>query len=289
LALNVHDLSHRDNYFPIPQRNAHIALKDSPYSFPIRPSFLAQGQTLPLVIRKEDCQLDTIVTVNDFLMEVKKHKPLFEYWLLQYGGVLLRGFPFTTANDFKDLVLCFSPEAHLNNYRDGISPRTEIIPGIFTSTEYPPHLNMAVHNEMSYTPNPPEKIFFFCQTAPVPGQGQTPIADSRKIYQSFPSALRDKFIAKGLRYIRNLPQSEGLGKSWQQTYKTTDRATVEKFCEEKGIQFIWKDDGTFHTEFTGPATRKHQCTGEMVWCNHAHLFHPSDLPESAQKGLYAFS
>ena len=35
----------------------------------------------------------------------------------------------------------------------------------------------------------------------------------------------------------------------------------------------------------GEAVREHPVTGDNVWCNHAHVFHPNDLKETTRRVL----
>lgn len=68
-------------------------------------------------------------------------------------------------------------------------------------------------------------------------------------------------------------------------YQTEDRVEVEKLCEAMDITCVWKPDGSLMTSRKSSATRKHPVTGKELWCNHAHLFHPTDLPERTQATL----
>ena len=76
-----------------------------------------------------------------------------------------------------------------------------------------------------------------------------------------------------------------LGKCWQETYGTNDRLEVESFLSEQGIEWKWNEDGSLHTERVFPATRRHPVTDRQAWFNHAHLFHPSDLPKDSYDAL----
>jgi hypothetical protein len=98
----------------------------------------------------------------------------------------------------------------------------------------------------------------------------------------------------------------GPGLTWQQTYQTDRPEEVEEFCRQEGISWTWlppassssssgpadqqqKQNWTLRTTREGEAAKMHPATGEWVWSNHAHLFHPSDLPkdtEEALRGVY---
>ena len=75
------------------------------------------------------------------------------------------------------------------------------------------------------------------------------------------------------------------GKSWQETYGTDDRLEVESFLTQQGIQYKWKEDSSLYTERAFQATIRHPVTDRQAWFNHAHLFHPSDLPKDSYDAL----
>jgi len=68
---------------------------------------------------------------------------------------------------------------------------------------------MALHNEMSYNPFPPRRIAFFCQSAPAPGTGQTPLGCSAEILRAMEPELVKRFSRDGLKYIVNSPTRGG--------------------------------------------------------------------------------
>ncbi|UJR07171.1 hypothetical protein I4U23_011459 [Adineta vaga] len=210
--------------------------------------------------------------------------------LHQDGALLFRGFAIDSAEDFSQVVeLLADKDKTFLDYRDGISPRTRITDKVFTSTEYPRQFDMALHNEMSYSHTMPSMIFFYCQLPPDEGAGgETPIGNSAAIYNAIDAHIRQDFIDKQLLYITNLPSKTNgisLGKSWQDTYQTESKKDVEIFLKDKDIQFKWLTDDRLRTIRRIEGIRKHQDTDEMVWCNHAHLFHPTDLNISTRQTL----
>jgi alpha-ketoglutarate-dependent taurine dioxygenase len=111
--------------------------------------------------------------------------PRLEPVLLRAGALLFRGFPLREAEDFRRAVAAMAPQ--LRGYAGGTSPRSQVAEGIYTSTEYPKQLEIPLHNEMSYSARWPQRLYFFCATAPQTG-GETPLADSRRILQAMPAA-----------------------------------------------------------------------------------------------------
>lgn len=196
------------------------------------------------------------------------------------GGILFRDFAFRDANDFEDFARSFGHE--LLTYDYASTPRTKLNSRVYTSTEYPAHQVIPLHNEQSYALNWPMKIWFHCIQAAQVG-GETPIADSRLVYQRIDPAIRQRFADKRLMYVRNY--GNGLDLTWQQAFSTEDRSEVERFCRLSQIDFEWKDDGELRTRQVCQAVAQHPVTGEWVWFNQAHLFHISNLPAALRETL----
>ncbi|MEM9101114.1 MAG: TauD/TfdA family dioxygenase [Pseudomonadota bacterium] len=202
--------------------------------------------------------------------------------LPKHGGVLFRGFTKGIGNpDYcHRFAKMFGNE--LLSYEFGSTPRTDLGEGVYTATEYPSHQIIPLHNEQAYTLQWPLNIWFHCVTAPKLG-GETPIADSRRIYEKIPVDIRQRFEQKKLLYVRNY--GNGLDLPWSKVFNTDNRNDVESFCRNHHIGFQWKDDGELKTWQLCQATAKHLITNEWVWFNQAHLFHISNVEESAREVL----
>ena len=223
--------------------------------------------------------LDPASTQCD-LGDVWRHRrELIDQLLLQTGGVLLRGFDVPSVADFQAFAKGYGHP--LLNYEFASTPRSAVSTGVYTSTEYPAHQHIPLHNEQAYTREWPMKIWFHCVTAPASG-GETPIADSRAIYRGMPPALRQRF-ADGLCYVRNY--SEDFDLTWQQVFQTESRAEAEAYCRRSAIECEWKDDGELRTLQRCQGVERHPVTGEMVWFNQAHLFHASNLQAEVRESL----
>ncbi|WDE08126.1 TauD/TfdA family dioxygenase [Thalassomonas viridans] len=196
------------------------------------------------------------------------------------GGLLLRGFETDTEMDFTHFCQSFGYD--LLSYDYASTPRSQVNKGVYTSTEYPAHQSIPLHNEQAYTTSWPLKIWFNCVTASTEG-GETPIADSRRVYQELDPAIRDKFIGHGLLYVRNY--GNGLDLPWQKAFSTDSKAEVENFCQSNGIDYVWKEDGELQTRQICQAVAQHPVTQDMVWFNQAHLFHVSNLDPAIRETL----
>ena len=113
--------------------------------------------------------------------------------------------------------------------------------------------------------------------------GETPIGDSRLLYQKIDPAIRQRFERKGLLYVRNY--GNGLDVPWQQAFNTESKQQAESFALRNRIKMEWKDDGELRTSQRCQATAQHPITGDWVWFNQAHLFHISNLESSVREML----
>ena len=236
-------------------------------------NFFDQGVTLPLV-------LEPVVeglSLADWAASNREH---LELELLRYGAILFRRFKVDGVNEFEQFMKTFAGELLEYSYRS--TPRTQVSGKIYTSTEYPAHQTIPLHNEMSYTRRWPMKIGFFCMEAAELG-GETPIADSRKVYERIDSSIRDRFGRRKVRYVRNY--GDGLDLTWQDVFQTESRAEVEKFCREARIDFEWKSNDRLSTSDVCQAIAGHPRSGEAVWFNQAHLFHVSSLTPEISDSL----
>ncbi|CAN7399060.1 TauD/TfdA family dioxygenase [Variovorax paradoxus] len=209
---------------------------------------------------------------EDLLSAVQRLRPQIEESLLLAGGVLLRGFSVPAVETFQQFASSFGHP--LLKYEFASTPRSAVSAstgaGVYTSTEYPAHQSIPLHNEQAYTREWPMKIWFHCVTASPEG-GETPIADSRAVYRRMPGHIRKRFEA-GILYVRNFGEMDV---PWQKVFNTESRAEVQAFCERSGISWEWKDDDGLRTKQLCQAVETHPVTGEQVWFNQAHLFHIS--------------
>ncbi|MGO3130278.1 MAG: TauD/TfdA family dioxygenase [Alcaligenes sp.] len=195
--------------------------------------------------------------------------------LLNEGAALLRGFEVESVDAFESFAASFG--FPLLKYEFGSTPRTAVsTTGVYTSTEYPAHQHIPLHNEQAYTREWAMKIWFCC-LLPAQEGGETPIADSRAIYRRMPEAIRRRF-EEGILYVRNY--GEEFDVPWQQVFNTESRAEVEAYCRRARMTCEWKEDGDLRTKQLCQGVESHPITGEKVWFNQAHLFHISNqIPE----------
>lgn len=230
---------------------------------------------LPLVI-------EPAVPGVDLLDWAGQHRQELENKLLQHGAILFRGFGIRTVEQFERAIASLSPGALEYMFR--ASPRTRVGGNIYTSTDYPADQVIFPHNEHSYSPRFPLRLFFYCHR-PADGRGETPIGSTREVFRRIRPEIRERFRDRGVLYVRNY--GDGFGLPWQTVFQTEERGEVESYCASVGIEVEWKPGNRLRTTQVGPAIVRHPRTGEEVWFNHATFFHVSTLPAGVRDPLMA--
>jgi alpha-ketoglutarate-dependent taurine dioxygenase len=234
--------------------------------------------SLPVLITPRRTTLDPIEWVFSSLPQIERE-------LARSGAILFRGFRIRSLDDFERFASSFGRKPL--PYMERSTPRTIIKNRIYTSTEYPSHQEIPMHNEGSYSHVHPSFIWFFCEQPAAEG-GETVIADSREVLRLLPADLRAKFLCRGVMYLRNYGGSEqSLDLSWPQVFQTSSRTEVEKYCEAAGMAFEWRQDNRLRTRQVRPAIVQHPRSGEEVWFNQCHLFHVSSLGPDVAASLFA--
>jgi alpha-ketoglutarate-dependent taurine dioxygenase len=196
------------------------------------------------------------------------------------GVVLIRGLKVLGSAQFgKILSTLFESELLEYVYRS--TPRTGLRGNVYTATEYPAAETIPQHNENAYSRNWPHRIGFLCLLPPETG-GETPIGDSRVVYNMLPESVREKFEEKGVKYVRNYST---LDLPWSVVFQTDDKSQVEAYCEANELEYVWLENNALRTSQVNPATAVHPRTGEKVWFNQAHLFHVSSMGNGIARAL----
>ena len=239
----------------------------------VKTGLLPGCDRLPLVFEPEieSVNLPAWAIANRAWIEAQLHK---------YGALLFRGFNVDTPNHLDHFIRATCGEPL--EYHERSSPRSQVSGNIYTSTDYPPHESIFLHNEQSYNATFPLRILFFC-TQPAEQGGATPIADTRRIYQRLSPQTRERFSEKGYMYVRNF--NSGFGLSWQTAFQTTSKSEVEDYCRRNEIAVEWKARDGLRTTQVRRAVARHPHTGEVAWFNHCTFFHFSTLSPAIQEGL----
>ena len=212
---------------------------------------------------------------------ILKNRGYIEDHIAKNGALLIRGLAISDAKVFSEILISLFGE-ELSAYGNRSTPRTELKNNIYTATEYHSSETIPQHNENSYSNSWPMRIGFLCMV-PATEKGNTPIADSRIVYQEIPREIRQEFEAKKVMYVRNYSK---IDLPWQEVFQTTEKKVVEKYCEANNIILRWTTNGMQTKQIT-QASILHPVTKENLWFNQAHLFHVSNLEEELREGLIA--
>lgn len=231
---------------------------------------VAEGCNLPWLVHP-------VVSDLDLSTWLRNNRAVVGDRLREHGGLLFRGFQVGGAERFEECIKALSGELLEYEYRS--TPRTRVSGSIYTSTEYPPSRAIPLHNEMSYARAWPLKIWFYAVT-PAASGGQTPIADSAKVFRRLSSRITDTFASRQVMYVRNY--GLGVDLPWQDVFQTTERREVERLCRNVGMEFEWSSGDRLTTRHVCQAVAQHPQTGHSLWFNQAHLFHLTSLDPASR-------
>ncbi|MGA8211248.1 MAG: TauD/TfdA family dioxygenase [Nocardioidaceae bacterium] len=180
----------------------------------------------------------------------------------EHGSVVVRGLGLrdadTVAAVFRRLGTPLMAE------KEAFAPRETYSEGVYSATKWPPHQQMCMHHELSYTSPVPGLMMFACLGAPASG-GATPVADAGKVLDALPGPLVDRFQREGWLLTRNY--NEDIGASYADAFGTSDRAEVERYCRANDIEVSWQPDGGLRTRQRRQAVVTHPVTGRRCWFN----------------------
>ncbi|MFL6261093.1 MAG: condensation domain-containing protein [Thermoanaerobaculia bacterium] len=233
---------------------------------------LSQGQTLPLVLRPALPGIDLV----DWVVS---HREALEADLLRHGGILFRGFGIDSPEPFERLASSFCSDLFNEN---GEHPRQSVSGKVYTPVFFPPDQQLLWHNENSFNHRWPRKIFFCCAKAPEIG-GETPIVDSRQVYQRLRPELVDRFAELQVQYVRTY--GTGLGLDWRAVLQIDEQEEVAGRCAEQRLQFEWLDEDRLKTYAFRPAVVRDPKTDAMSWFNQAQHWHISCLDPFTRQSL----
>src|SRR4051794_21708643 len=107
-------------------------------------TFRSSGQPIPTIFPRSK-----INSLESLLEMFETEREGFRRHLTTTGIVLIRNFDIGSVEAFERTVRCFA-QGDLFNYAGGASPRAALSVGVYNSTEYPPEMSLALHNELSY-------------------------------------------------------------------------------------------------------------------------------------------
>lgn len=233
-------------------------------------------EQLPLVVEP----MKKNMSQQEFLQMLATNKEHFKKILLKHGGILFRGFPVSSPEEFETVIKTLDVGKFVD-YIGGDSPRDKVTHGVYTSTEAPPSVKIPLHNELSFVKKYPKHIFFYCHVPPQE-KGETIIADARKVFKDVNDKVKWRFTEKGLKYVSCYYYKSNLmnlmnkmqrsHKSWIDVFETENKHEVERKCRENEFGYKWQQNDWLQITQKRPAIMAHPITNEMVWFNQAHLY-----------------
>jgi hypothetical protein len=200
--------------------------------------------------------------------------------LHEHGALLFRGFDVGDHSScFKRLVHALAaPLMQENGEHTPIAETSEVyMPVTYDRTKM-----LLWHNENSFNRDWPLVIAFSC-AKPADEGGETILVDSRALLDALPAGISDEFRAKGVRYVRRM--GLGVGRTWQQVFRTDDRRRAEALCREQGFDFEWLSEDVLQTSCVRPAVVFHPITGAASWFNQLQHWHPRCLDSATRDEL----
>lgn len=228
---------------------------------------------LPLVLRPHAKGVDLLGWIRDNQTQLQQD-------LLQYGGLLFRDFDLRGVQDFQAGLNAFGVK--LMNYIEKATPRKQVDGQVYTSTIFPPEHVIALHNELSYVRQWPGRIAFFCEIA-AETEGETPIADVRRVLAAIDTEVKEKFHRLGWMLVRNF--GSGIGPSWQHSLAVESREEAEAYMQKSDTQWTWMEGDRLRTSQVRSSIRCHPQTGEELWFNHIAFWHPSSMTDEIRSSL----
>jgi Taurine catabolism dioxygenase TauD, TfdA family len=196
-----------------------------------------------------------------------------------YGALLFRGFGIDCAGSLEEVARTLAAELVADN---GEHVPVANSAGVQTPVFYAPEKKLLWHNENTFNARWPTRIFFSCGV-PAASGGETPLVDTRKVFQGLPEEVRVPFLEKGVMYTRNYDGVLGL--PWEKVFMTNDQEEAEDKGTKAGFQFDWKSGGRLETRCVRPAALPHPQTGEWCWCSQIQHWHPFCLDDVTRSFL----
>lgn len=223
-------------------------LRDDEKTFP------STEKELPLVI--EPVKEKSFAVLKALL---SKSGDWFNKQLDRYGGILFRGFEVESAEQFQKVLELLNVQLE-SVYHFGSAHRVRITDKVFTSSEAPPDMIIAPHNELNMVPVRPSVLAFFCQVQPAL-YGETPIINTEKLFYNLSPSLQHKIGNFPQRFVRYVPNH-----LLEIVFEGLSREEITKLLQEQGFDFNWEEDGSIDFECSYIPLFTHPRTSRLCFC-----------------------
>ena len=223
-------------------------LRDDEKTFP------STEKELPLVI--EPVKEKSFAVLKALL---SKSGDWFNKQLDRYGAILFRGFEVESAEQFQKVLELLNVQLE-SVYHFGSAHRVRITDKVFTSSEAPPDMIIAPHNELNMVPVRPSVLAFFCQVQPAL-YGETPIINTEKLFYNLSPSLQHKIGNFPQRFVRYVPNH-----LLEIVFEGLSREEITKLLQEQGFDFNWEEDGSIYFECSYIPLFTHPRTSRLCFC-----------------------
>jgi alpha-ketoglutarate-dependent taurine dioxygenase len=226
------------------------------------------GNGLPLFIQPTDPVLGADSTAA--VAWVEANRPALDNVLLTVGAYVLRGFAVPDTKAFQGMIGSYKTGGL--TYVGGASPRGKIDGQVFESTHAPAAAVLAMHQEMSYLPNYPNRVAFYCRMPSVTG-GETFLADMRLYTEKLPKDFVEQLRERGVIYTRNFrapddstghPDLDIFHRTWPDTFSTDDADEAVRRAKAMGMGAEWLPDGSLSITYLATGFATHPDSGAVV-------------------------
>jgi alpha-ketoglutarate-dependent taurine dioxygenase len=235
---------------------------------------LAQGQPPLFIVARADA----FSRLDETVAWVARHRTTLDRLIERHGGIVLRGFPIVTSEDFGAVSGCFP--VFTGSYQGGAAARRPITKGVYEATQRTGDQTIPIHQEMFYLRDYPSRIAFFARRVAEKG-GETIIANMRAITAALPPVIREKLETLGIRNVRNFAAKTGTTeenrlmdkRGWDFAFYTDSIKEVEAICASRHMRPHWHGDGSLTVFNQEAAFVTHPSTGERVYRSGLHIEH----------------
>ena len=175
--------------------------------------------------------------------------------LRNHGAVLMKNTGMVEMAEMKDWADLIGSTAM--EYTAGTNSRSKLGGGVLTVGTEPPFVDVAAHNEMSYSKEYCGRIMFGCLAIPSRG-GATVIADNRAVTESMlATPTGQRILREGITYIRNFYDADRPGslpslRSWQEAFGVDNRGELRAMCRTRSWDLEERSDGSVRVSWTHP-------------------------------------
>jgi hypothetical protein len=186
---------------------------------------------------------------------------------------VLRGFPIERSDQFGRIAEGYG--WFEQGYMAGTGQRAIITGKILAVSTAIDSYTFPIHQEMSYLPNYPTRIAFYCRM-PAASGGETLICDMLEATRRIDPTFFSEVEKRRIRYVRNFrrpgstaghPILDGFHKTWSEAFFTEDATQAEINARGAGFETAWCEDGSLEAVYNAPGIISYPRSGERLWFN----------------------